>query len=362
MRIGLQTRLFVSHFVVMIVGLSSFIAINKLAAHHSFRGHLARITLLDSAIEEIEADLLEGFETTWSRSIAWALLPGAFTAAGLSYWVARRITLSLSTLERSARSFAAGNLSVRVPPSDIPELAQLSASFNRMALSLQHVEEHRRQLIGELTHELRTPLTIVRSYLEEVAEDQRVLSPETACLLVREALRLERLVDHLQEFSKLEAGQLPLNLQSISLPPVFEKLLQRFEVQVTEDGPQLQRICAETIAPVLADPDRLDQILVNLVGNALQHTPQGQIILKAWETDSAVWIEVEDTGLGISPEDLSHIFERFWRSSRSIEQNPQGMGIGLALTQRLVALHGGILEVESKVEKGSRFRFNLPKA
>lgn len=101
---------------------------------------------------------------------------------------------------------------------------------------------------------------------------------------------------------------------------------------------------------------------MNLVGNALQHTPQGQIILKAWETDSAVWIEVEDTGLGISPEDLSHIFERFWRSSRSIEQNPQGMGIGLALTQRLVALHGGILEVESKVEKGSRFRFNLPKA
>ncbi|MBD0336406.1 MAG: HAMP domain-containing histidine kinase [Cyanobacteria bacterium Co-bin13] len=364
MNVGLRGRLFLSHLAVMLVGLASFMVISRGTSHHLFSGHLDRMVNMGRAVEEIRFELLEGFETAWSASTAWSLMAGSLTAAGLSYWVARRITRPLVQMERIARSFAAGHLSERVPPSDIPELDQLSASFNRMALSLQDVEQRRRELIGDLTHELRTPLTIVRGYLEEVAEQHQDLPPETARLLVRETRRLERLVNDLQELSRAEAGQLPLALQPVALPPLFEKLLLRFAAQITEDGPRLNWQCGEEVS-LLADPDRLEQILVNLLGNAIKHTRRGSITLSAWETESHVWIAVSDTGCGIATDELPHVFERFWRSRRvSISGNPSssGTGIGLAITQRLVELQGGRIEVESSLGKGSTFRFFLPKA
>ncbi|MFE4106118.1 sensor histidine kinase [Almyronema epifaneia] len=362
MRGGLRSRLFFSHLVVMLVGLVSFIISSRAASHQLFSGHLDRLVDMSHAISELREELLEGFETAWSGSTALSLMVGSLTAAGLSYWVARRITSPLVQMERIARLFAAGNLSERVPPSDIPELARLSYSFNRLALSLQNVEQQRRQLIGDLTHELRTPLTIVRGYLEEVAEQQQPLSVETAHLLVRETRRLERLINDLQELSKAEAGQLPLHLQVIVLPPLFDKLLLRFESQITDDGPCLGWQCDEEIAPVLADPDRLEQILVNLLGNAIQHTRQGKITLTAWEASAQVWIAVNDTGLGLAEDELPHVFDRFWRSKRSPVPAASGTGIGLAIVKRLVELQGGRIEAESQLGRGSTFRFSLPKA
>lgn len=367
MRVGLRGRLFFSHLVVMLVGLASFIVISKAASHQLFSGHLDRMVDMGHAISEVREDLLDGFETAWNGSTLWSLTVGGFTAAGLSYWVARRITRPLAQMERIARLFAAGNLTERVPNSDIPELAQLSASFNRMALSLQDVEQRRRELIGDLTHELRTPLTIIRGYLEEVAEQQQSLDPDTARLLVRETRRLERLVNDLQELSKAEAGQLPLTLQPIYLPSLFDKLLLRFESQITEDGPRLGWKCSEDLTPVLADADRLEQILVNLLGNAIKHTRQGSITLSAREMGREIWIAVEDTGIGIAPNELPHVFERFWRSlppsgTPTSSQYKSSTGIGLAITKRLVELQGGHIEVESTLGQGSTFRFSLPKA
>ncbi|WP_017301838.1 sensor histidine kinase [Nodosilinea nodulosa] len=362
MRVGLQGRLFFSHLVVMLVGLSSFIVISRATSHHLFTGHLDEMAHMGRAIDEIREELVDGFETAWNGSTTWSLIIGGLTAAGLSYWVAHRITHPLAQMERTARLFAAGQLSERVPTSDIPELARLSASFNRMALSLQDVEQQRRELIGDLTHELRTPLTIVRGYLEEVAEQRQAITSETAHLLVRETRRLERLVNDLQELSRAEAGQLPLTLQPIALPPLFEKLLLRFETQVVEDGPHLGWRCDEEIAKVLADPDRLEQILVNLLGNAIKHTHHGHITLSAWEAGAQVWIAVTDTGVGLAPAELPHVFERFWRSSQAVAQAHTGTGIGLAIAKRLVELQGGNIVAESTLGQGSTFRFWLPKA
>lgn len=290
MRVGLQGRLFFSHLVVMLVGLGSFIVISRGASHHLFSGHLDQMVSMGSAVYEMQDELLDGFEIAWSGSTAWALAVGGLTAAALSYWVARRITQPLTQMERITHQFAAGNWSEQVPRSDIPELARLSKSFNHLALSLQDVEKRRRELIGDLTHELRTPLTIVRGYLEQVAEQQQPLTPDTARLLVREARRLERLVNDLQELSKAEAGQLPLNLQAIALPPLFDKLLLRFESQIVDDGPELGWRCDDHLAPVLADGDRLEQILVNLLGNAITNTRQGHITLSAWEKGNQIGV------------------------------------------------------------------------
>lgn len=369
MRIGLQGRLFFSHMVVMLVGLGSFIVISHAAAHQLFSGHLdqmAAVASMERVVHELREELLDGFENAWSGSTILSLTVGALTAAMLSYWVARRITQPLTEMERITCQFAAGNWSEQVPRSDIPELARLSRSFNRLALSLQDVEERRRELIEDLTHELRTPLTIVRGYLEDSAAESHALTPETTQLLVRETRRLERLVNDLQELSKAEAGQLPLRLQAIALPPLFEKLLLRFESQIAEDGPQLGWRCDNDLAPVLADRDRLEQILINLLGNAIRHTRHGHITLSAWESGAIVWIAVTDTGTGIALEDLPHVFERFWQgttpSLTELPATPSGTGIGLAITKRLVELQGGRIEVESTLGQGSTFRLYLPTA
>jgi signal transduction histidine kinase len=368
MRVGLQGRLFFSHLVVMLMGLGSFIVISRAASHHLFSGHLdqmAEIASVGQVVYKIREELLDGFENAWSGSTVLALTVGGLTAAALSYWVARRITQPLTEMERITRQFAAGNWSEQVPRSDIPELARLSRSFNRLALSLQDVEEQRRELIEDLTHELRTPLTIVRGYLEESEAEAQPLTPETTQLLVRETRRLERLVNDLQELSKAEAGQLPLQLQAIALPPLFEKLLLRFDSQIAEDGPRLGWRCDDDLAPVLADRDRLEQILINLLGNAIKHTRHGHITLSAWESEAMVWISVTDTGTGIAAEDLPHVFERFWKgvppgeTSQTVARG--GTGIGLAITQRLVKLQGGNIEVDSTLGQGSTFRVCLPK-
>ena len=163
-----------------------------------------------------------------------------------------------------------------------------------------------------------------------------------------------------------ESGQLPLDLQAIALPPLFEKLLLRFDSQIAEDGPHLGWQCDDDLAPVLADRDRLEQILINLLGNAIKHTRQGHITLSAWESGAMVWISVTDTGTGIAPDDLPRVFERFWKGpGPSQGESPAasgGTGIGLAITKRLVELQGGRIEVESTLGQGSTFRLCLPKA
>jgi signal transduction histidine kinase len=356
---GLQSRLFLSHSVVMVVGLMSFIVISKASSHHLFTRHLDRMEGSGFAIGSARTALLDGFALAWNASTLWSLLVGGIVAAGLSYWVAQRITKPLTQMEQVARKFAAGYLHQRVPNSDIPELAQLGISFNRMAISLEDVEQRRRELISDLTHELRTPLTIMRGYLEELANRQMEPALDVYQLLIRETKRLERLVNDLQELSRAEAGHLTLNFQPIALQGLFEMLVQRFATQLMDDGPVLKIDCPANLPLVLADIDRTEQILVNLLGNALRHTQAGSITIRASGESGRVWIAVIDTGSGIAPDELPHVFERFWRSPRSRSRH-KGTGIGLAITKRLVELQGGQIEVTSQLGKGTMFRFSLP--
>lgn len=258
-----------------------------------------------------------------------------------------------------ARQFAAGQLHERVPSSEIPELAQLSASFNRLATSLEDVESRRRQLIGDLTHELRTPLTIMRGYLEEAVNRQTAPSLETCELLVRETKRLERLVNDLQDLSKAESGHLTLNLQPLDLLPLFHSLARRFSSQLLDEV-SLKVDCPAHLPLALADRDRTEQILVNLIGNAVRHTERGRITLRAWSDANRVWVAVQDTGSGIAPEELPHVFERFWRSQSARTTYQKGTGIGLAICRRLVELQGGEIHVRSELGQGTTFWFSLP--
>ncbi|MBH8551249.1 HAMP domain-containing histidine kinase [Nostocaceae cyanobacterium CENA357] len=358
----LASRLFFSHLVVMIVGLLSLVIISKVSSPRFFVLHLERLESRGLKLINIRTELVQGFEIAWRRSTLWSVIVGTTAAGGLSYWVSKRIMQRLTEMEQITQKFAGGQLEARLPLSDIPELNRLGASFNRMAASLEGVEARRRELIGDMTHELRTPLTVVRGYLEELADGEIEPSPEIYQRLAKETKRLERLVNDLQELSKAEAGYLPINIQPVNLSPLLESLVEKFTDQMLEDGPILRSEFPSQLPLVLADIDRTEQILVNLLGNAVRYTTQGSITIRAWTEASKLWIAVVDTGIGIASKDLPHVFERFWRTDQSRDRHSGGTGIGLTITHRLVELQGGQIHVESELGVGSTFRFFLPLA
>ena len=362
-KLSLGSRLFFSHLLVMVVGLSTFIAIAKLSSPRMF---VLRLEQLERqgffTVRSARTYLVKGFETAWDTSTLWSLLAGGTAAGYLSFWLSKRIVKPLKQMENITQKFASGELEERMPDSEIPELHQLGISFNRMATSLENVENRRRELMSDLTHELRTPLTVVRGYLEELADGSISPSTELYQNLIKETRRLERLTDDLQELSKAEAGYLSITLIPLSLLGLLQSLIEKFSDQLLEDGPVLELIYPPDIPLALADSDRTEQILVNLMGNALRYTKKGSITVEVSRSKNQVWIAIKDTGIGISEADLPYIFERFWRADRSRASYSGGSGLGLAITRRLVELQNGKIEVESELGKGSIFRFSLPLA
>jgi len=361
-KMGLRARLFLSHLIVMIVGLSTLVAVGKLYSPRLFVLHLDNMQIGGFNLVRVRQKLVDGFESAWSRGAFWSVAVGASAAGGLSYLVARRITQPLIQMEKVTQKITAGHLEERLPHNEIPELDRLATSFNQMAANLQGVEERRRELVGDLTHELRTPLTIVEGYLEGLSDGTIEPTVDIYQRLVRETGRLRRLVNDLQELSQAEAGYLPIRLETVDLPPLLQMIAAKFFDQLFEDSPALELECPDDLPPVMADPERVEQVLMNLLGNALRYTEVGTITMKAYSKGRKVWISVTDTGQGIAAEDLPHVFERFWRADRSRDRASGGTGIGLAISRRLVELQGGTIEVQSELGKGSTFQFSLPAA
>lgn len=359
-KLGLRARLFLSHLVVMVVGLSTLVAVGKLYSPRLFVVHLDNLQVGGFNLVRVRQKLVDGFESAWSKGAVWSVVVGASAAGGLSYLVAKRITQPLVQMEKVTQKITAGHLEERLPSNEIPELDRLALSFNQMAANLEGVEQRRRELIGDLTHELRTPLTIVEGYLEGLSDGTIDPSIDIYQRLVRETTRLRRLVNDLQELSQAEAGYLPIRIEKLKLRPLLTSVVAKFSDQLVEDSPALELECPAELPLVLADPERVEQVLMNLLGNALRYTSQGSITVKAWIEEKKVWIAVIDTGQGIAMDDLPHVFERFWRADRSRDRTSGGTGIGLAISRRLVELQGGRIEVESELGKGSAFRFSLP--
>ncbi len=361
-KLGLRARLFMSHLIVMIVGLSTLLTVGKFYTPRLFVLHLQKLEGSGFNLFLVRERLLEGFDSAWSRGALWSVAVGGSTAGGLSYLVSKRIMQPLVQMEQVTQKLAAGHLDQRLPSSEIPELNQLATSFNRMATDLEGVEQRRRELIGDLTHELRTPLTVVKGYLEGLGDGTIEATPEIYQRLGRETSRLGRLVNDLQELSQAEAGYLPIRAEALAVLPLLRSLLAKFADQLTDEGPVLKLDCPEDLPAVQADPERVEQVLINLLGNALRYTPTGTITLRAWVVGPLVWIAVVDTGEGIAPDDLPHVFERFWRADRSRDRHSGGTGIGLAISRRLVELQGGTLTASSELGQGSTFQFSLPLA
>lgn len=296
--------------------------------------------------------------------MAGALAAGLGGALGLL--MAWRLAAPLRRLAVGARRIAAGQFDERAPVAGPAEVRAVATAFNEMAAALAAGEAERRQMVADIAHELRTPLTVIQGNLRAMLDEVYPLSRDEVARIYEASLGLSRLVDDLRVLSLAEAGRLDLHLQPVAVGPLLAREAALFADLAAGQGVHLRVETPGDLPAALADPERLAQVLHNLLSNALRHTPAGgRITLRARAAtaiNGSLQVEVEDTGAGIAPEDLPHVFERFYRADRGRSRERGGSGLGLTIARELVRLQGGAMGVESAPGQGARFWFTLPRA
>lgn len=256
-----------------------------------------------------------------------------------------------------------GDLSARVKENTSDMFSDLFTRFNKMVGELERAAQQRRNLTADIAHELRTPLHIIQGNLEGVIDGVYQPTSEHINNTLDETRLLTRLVNDLQTLSLAETGQLPLHPTLFLLADLIADLTSSFSSQAASLGVDLQTHIADANGQVTADYDRLNQVLSNLISNALRHTPKdGRISIltePTQDTQYAIRITIQDTGSGISPEDLPFIFDRFWRGDKSRSERSHS-GLGLAIAKQLIHAHGGTIEAQSELGKGTSFIIELP--
>jgi signal transduction histidine kinase len=282
------------------------------------------------------------------------------------------LTRRLSVLGQAVKAFQAGDLGRRARVRGSDELGVLGRTFNDMAASLQagmekltQSERMRTELIANISHDLRSPIASIRGSLETIVLKEGELSPEQRRQFVQTSLRntesLQKLVDELFDLVKLETRQVEPRRESFPLAELAQDVVLKLKPQADRASVLLTADLPPDLPPVRADIGMIERVLSNLIENALRFTPEGGSVRVALSVgDGSVAVCVSDTGSGISPEDLPHIFERFYRADKSRDRSSAGAGLGLAIAKQIVELHGSPLSVESSPGRGARFHFSLP--
>jgi len=273
----------------------------------------------------------------------------------------RQISAPLRHISSAAQAIAAGDHSSRVQPANVRELAELADSFNRMAEALQRADQQRRQLTADIAHELRTPLSIIKGRLEGIQDGIYEADAEQIEALLSEVALLERLINDLHLLALADAGQLPLYREVVSPVMLVNEAVRSFTPLATGRDVHLHSVVEEHLPDIEIDPQRITQVLGNLISNALRHTPAGgEIVVSAHRDPNGICFAVRDTGTGIDPVDLPYIFERFYRVDRARSRSSGGAGLGLAIARRLVEAHGGQIWATSTPGQGTTVSFSLP--
>jgi signal transduction histidine kinase len=279
----------------------------------------------------------------------------------LSVILTRQIVAPLSEITTAAQRVKKGDLSQKVGIGGSSELAELGESFNDMVGKLSHDQELRHNMVADIAHELRTPLSIVQGSVEAMLDGVLPTDTENLTSLHQETVLLSRLVEDLRTLSLAETGQLRYHAEEIDLKDLAQSVIDGFKTQFAIKNIKVKLETKEDLPSVWADQDRTAQIMRNLLSNAFYYTPEGgSISIKLTSTYEGATISITDTGTGISPEDIKHIFDRFYRVDRSRARKTGGSGLGLAIVKQLVEAQGGQVWVTSTISQGSTFSFNLP--
>ena len=294
------------------------------------------------------------------RYLIWASIGALVVAGSLSFLLTRRVLRPLSEMAGAARAVAAGNYGARARISSRDEVGQLGQDFNRMAESLDRLEHLRKRMVADVAHELRTPLTNIRGYLEALRDGVMPPSAATFGIIEQEIHRLMRLVEDLLQLARADAAGSHMELQEVALREVVNEVLETYRGRLAEKGIAHEVEIGAGSEQVVADRDKLMQMVGNLVDNAWQYTPPGGQLRLRTERDAAgVRVTLANTGEGIAAEDLPFVFERFYRGDRSRSRESGGAGIGLAIVKELAEAHHGQVGAASD-DGATRFWFRLP--
>jgi signal transduction histidine kinase len=369
----LGIKIFLSYLVVILVGTVVVASTAELVVPTAFERHMAVMSsmmssMMGGSVQTLDQSLYTNFRAAVTEALGVASLAATIMAVITSLFVSRQVVAPVQAMMTASQRIADGNYAERVQvPGNIDkgeqdELGQLALRFNQMAARLEQTENMRRQLIGDVTHELRTPLTTIKGSMEGLIDGVLPPNDETFTQIYHEADRLQRLVNDLQELSRVEAGAYELHLSQTSLAELVKATIARLGRQFEEKGVAITTEVATDLPPIKMDRDRIGQVLLNLAGNALQYTPAGgRVHIRAVHQPGEVQICVSDSGIGIPPEHLPQLFTRFYRVDKSRARTGGGSGIGLTIAKHLVEAHGGRIWVESQgAGKGSKFTFTLP--
>jgi signal transduction histidine kinase len=367
----LRWKLFISHMVIIAIAVvvllatADFLASTGLVQERPFTlGAAASESLQPTEFVPLEGPLRERFRLVVDQALLVAGFAALSTAVIVSLFVSRRIVEPLQELSVVSRRLADGYYRERTTISSDDELAELSQSINQLAEKLEQTERRRLSLLADVTHELRTPLATIEGYMEGLLDG--VIAPSTATfsLVLRESVRLQRLIEDLQFLSKAEAGQLPVTPVNMPVQELLGELTVQFQPQFAAQDIDFVLELEPDLPLVRADPDRLDQVLINLLANAMRYTPSGgKVTVHAVALERWMQLSVADTGMGIAPEHLPHLFERFYRVDKSRARNSGGSGIGLTIARHLIYAQGGDIWAESAgLGCGATFYLMLPLA
>jgi signal transduction histidine kinase len=272
---------------------------------------------------------------------------GVLISLALGLLLARSLTRPVREITDATRAMAQGQLEQRVPVRSNDELGELAESFNQMSADLARANQSRRQMTADIAHDLRNPLTVIGGYLESLKDGKLKPTPERFETMQAEVQHLQRLVDDLRTLSLADAGELKLHLESVLPGELLERVVSAYRHQAEQQKIKLGLNVNSDLAEIQVDPERMEQVLGNLVSNAMRYTPKGgEIILSAEQAKGSLTVSVKDNGSGISPEVLPHIFERSYRGDESRSGNESGLG--LAIAKSIVELHGGKISAQSE--------------
>jgi signal transduction histidine kinase len=319
---------------------------------------------LGTLLVDSSASLLGPEEEEFLASAKRSALLGGGIASGaailLAIFLISQVLSPLRLLSRATERIARGDLSQRVALKARDEFGRLGESFNRMIDNLKRSETIRQTMTADIAHELRTPVTIIQGNLEAILDGIYTPDAKTIAPIYEETLHLGRLIDDLRDLALAEAGELRLCKEPIDLVALVNQVVETVNFSL-EHGPKLTVTTDPALPELLLDPKRIRQVLVNLLSNALRYTPDdGEILVEVVRVGEAVEVRVTDTGPGIAPEDIPHLFERFYRGDRARSRAAGGSGLGLAIAKQWVEAHGGSISAQNAEGGGACFTIHLP--
>lgn len=316
----------------------------------------------DTAPERIQEPAVASLVSTVNQSLLWTGISAVALGVLLVSILSRKLLAPVTNLSVVAQELGRGDFSRRAPTEGAGELRQLSIAFNSMAANLEDAERQRRNLVADVAHELRTPVSNIQGYLEALKDGLLQPDESTIDTIHGQVIHLGHLVEDLRLLAQAEAGALQLHRIPASMPDVLRVCVEAVKPRAEAKGISVSLEPGEDMPLVEMDGTRISQVVNNLLENAIIHTPEGgSVVVSAGSGGNGmVRVAVADTGRGIPSEDLSRVFDRFFRADPSRNRATGGVGLGLTIAKQLVEVHGGAIHVENVVPYGARFVFELP--